>query len=158
MDIKSGNGYPAGTLSNFAPHKFVFRGVECKSMEGFLQSLKFKEPEMQRHVCTLVGSYAKRYGYNKNWWTKQTLWWNGQPINRDSQEYQDLLDEAYDCLFRQNEKARKALIATGKAVLKHSIGKRKKNETILTQQEFCSRLMKMRDTIQAENFLDFGED
>ena len=40
MDISSGNGYPAGSLSNFAPHGFIIDGVECASMEGFLQSLK----------------------------------------------------------------------------------------------------------------------
>lgn len=41
MDIKSGCGYPASALSNFAPHPFVLDGVYCASMEGFLQSLKF---------------------------------------------------------------------------------------------------------------------
>lgn len=41
MDIGSGTGYPSAALSNFAPHSFVIDGVECASMEGFLQSLKF---------------------------------------------------------------------------------------------------------------------
>lgn len=41
MDIGSGNGFPAANLSNFHPHSFVIDGVECNSMEGFLQSLKF---------------------------------------------------------------------------------------------------------------------
>ena len=38
MDIGSGSGYPSSTLSNFAPHAFTIDGVECASMEGFLQS------------------------------------------------------------------------------------------------------------------------
>ena len=59
MDIGSGTAYPSCALSNFAPHPFIIDGVECASMEGFLQSLKFKSPEMQRHVCTLVGKAAK---------------------------------------------------------------------------------------------------
>ena len=42
MDIGSGNGYPSSALSNFAPHEFELDGVKCASMEGFLQSLKFK--------------------------------------------------------------------------------------------------------------------
>lgn len=46
LDIGSGKDYPSNALSNFAPHPFVIDGVECNSMEGFLQSLKFKEPEM----------------------------------------------------------------------------------------------------------------
>ena len=38
MDIKSGSGYPQGALSNFAPRRFVFDGIECNSIEGVLQS------------------------------------------------------------------------------------------------------------------------
>ena len=62
MDIGSGAGFPAGTLSNFAPHPFVIDGVQCNSMEGFLQSLKFKDAEMQKSVCLLArfcGDYIK---------------------------------------------------------------------------------------------------
>jgi predicted NAD-dependent protein-ADP-ribosyltransferase YbiA (DUF1768 family) len=42
MDILSGSGYPSGALSNFAPHPFVFDGVQVASMEGLLQAFKFK--------------------------------------------------------------------------------------------------------------------
>lgn len=153
MDIKSGT--PTGALSNFAPRPFVFRDVECSSMEGFLQSLKFKDLDVQRSVCSLVGLKAKRRGKGKNWQRTQTLWWQGEPIKRDSKEYQDLLDEAFNSLFEQNEKARKALLATGDAVLKHSIGRRKINETVLTQKEFCSRLMDIRSRLKAEEFMEF---
>ena len=59
MDIGSGSGFPSANLSNFHPHPFVIDGVQCNSMEGFLQSLKFKEPEMQKQVCLLVGKAAK---------------------------------------------------------------------------------------------------
>lgn len=55
MDIKSGSGYPQGALSNFAPRRFVFDGIECNSIEGVLQSFKFKDIEIQKYVCTLVG-------------------------------------------------------------------------------------------------------
>ena len=143
MDIHSGKAYPSNALSNFAPHPFVIDGVECNSMEGFLQSLKFKSPEMQEAVCKLVGFAAKKKGYHKNWWTYQTLYWRGTPMKRDSKEYQELLDCAYEALY-QNTKFRKALHATGNAVLHHSIGKSKIKETILTKSEFCSRLTKLR--------------
>ena len=63
MDIGSKNGYPSGALSNFAPHPFEIDGIKCNSMEGFLQSLKFSNPEMQEYVCTLVGMAAKRKGH-----------------------------------------------------------------------------------------------
>ena len=47
MDIGSKSGYPAGALSNFSPHPFILDGVQCNSMEGFLQGLKFESKEMQ---------------------------------------------------------------------------------------------------------------
>lgn len=150
MDIGSKNGYPAGTLSNFSPHPFVFRGVECNSMEGLLQSFKFSNPDMQKEVCKLVGFAAKKKGSNKKWYRTQTLWWNGEEIKRDSDTYQQMLDEAYLAMFTQNDKARKALLATGNATLTHSIGRKKQNETVLTIQEFCSRLMHIRTILQFE--------
>lgn len=147
MDIGSGTGWPSAALSNFAPHPFIIDGIECASMEGFLQSLKYKEPDMQVEVCKLVGKAAKFKGKKKKWWRTQTLYWQGQEFKRDSQEYQDLLDRAFDALA-QNTGFQKALLATGKATLTHSIGKSKETETVLTKQEFCSRLTKIRDILQ----------
>ena len=149
MDIGSGSGFPSATLSNFAPHPFVIDGVECNSMEGFLQSLKFSNPEMQKEVCKLVGKAAKFKGKKKKWWRTQTLWWQGVEIPRDSQEYQVLLDRAFNALA-QNSGFRAALLATGNSVLTHSIGKTKITETVLTRQEFCSRLMKIRNQLKME--------
>lgn len=144
MDIGSKNGYPASALSNFAPHPFEIDGIQCNSMEGFLQSLKFESKEMQEYVCSLVGYAAKKKGKNKNWRDKQTLYWKGVPIKRDSEEYQTLLNRAYNALY-ENGKFQSALKATNNATLTHSIGKNKKNETVLTTQEFCSRLTYLRD-------------
>lgn len=143
MDIASGCGYPGSSLTNFAPHHFVFDGVECAGMEGLLQSFKFSNPDMQVEVCKLVGKAAKFKGKKKRWYQYQILYWKGVEYRRDSKEYQDLLDRAYDALYT-NPGFRKALIATCGATLTHSIGRKKKNETVLTQQEFCSRLMKLR--------------
>jgi len=144
MDIGSGNKYPSNALSNFAPHPFVIDGIACNSMEGFLQSLKFKSPEMQEEVCKLVGYAAKKKGRNKNWQQSQILYWQGTEIQRKSKEYQDLLDRAYEQL-NKNTKFRKALEATHGATLTHSIGRSKESETVLTKSEFCSRLTKLRD-------------
>ncbi|AUS01952.1 hypothetical protein NVP3058O_034 [Vibrio phage 3.058.O._10N.286.46.B8] len=143
MDIGSGNGYPSAALSNFAPHKFEIDGVICNSMEGFLQSLKFSNPEMQEHVCTLVGKKAKFKGKKKKWYREQTLWWQGLPIKRDSADYQRLLDRAFGALSG-NTKFQNALLASGNATLTHSMGRKKINETVLTTQEFVSRLTKLR--------------
>lgn len=144
MDIGSGNGYPSSSLSNFAPHPFEIDGVKCNSMEGFLQSLKFESIEMQRFVCTLVGKAAKFKGKKKKWYQKQELYWNGRTYRRDSKAYQNLLNRAYNQLYK-NEGFVKALRATNGCVLEHSIGKSKQSETVLTRQEFCSRLTYLRD-------------
>lgn len=149
MDIGSGTGYPSGALSNFAPHPFEIDGVKCNSMEGFLQSLKFESVEMQEHVCTLVGKKAKFKGKKKKWYRTQTLYWKGVPIERSSEEYQKLLDRAFNALAG-NEKFRNALLATGDAVLKHSIGKKNERETVLTRREFCSRLTAIRERLKQD--------
>jgi len=152
MDIGSGNTYPSNSLSNFAPHPFEIDGVKCNSMEGFLQSLKFESEEMQKEVCKLVGYAAKKKGKKKNWQRTQTLYWKKRAIKRDSDEYQELLNRAYEQLYK-NKKFRKALEASGNSVLTHSIGKSKMSETVLTKREFCSRLTKLRDfgTLKEKN-------
>lgn len=120
MDICSGKGYPSSALSNFAPHSFVFDGVECNSMEGLLQSFKFSSPEMQQHVCKLVGKAAKFKGKPKKWFLTQTLYWKGISYDRHSEDYQRLLDSAFEALS-QNTSFQKALLATGDSTLTHEI-------------------------------------
>jgi len=149
MDIGSKCGYPASSLSNFSPHPFVIDGITCNSMEGFLQSLKYESLDMQEYVCSLVGFAAKKKGSKKNWKTSQTLYWRGVPYKRDSKEYQELLDRAYFELSK-NEGFQKALLATNDSSITHSIGKNKINDTVLTEREFCSRLIKTRERLKSE--------
>lgn len=152
MDIGSGSGYPSAALSNFAPYPFILDGVEIASMEGFLQSLKFKNKDMQKYVCTLVGKAAKFKGKDKKWWKTQTLYWQDKEYKRDSEEYQFLLNRAYNALY-ENEGFKKTLKASS-GVLTHSIGKNDQSKTVLTQSEFCSRLMKLRMGIKLKENLD----
>lgn len=149
MDIGSKKGYPSSALSNFSPHPFVFDGVECASMEGLLQAFKFKNADMQVEVCKLVGLKAKYKGKKKNkaWKRIQTLWWMHKEYKRDSDEYQELLDRAYNALAK-NTKFQKALLASGNAVLKHSMGSSDMSSTVLTRREFCSRLTKIRERLK----------
>jgi predicted NAD-dependent protein-ADP-ribosyltransferase YbiA (DUF1768 family) len=149
MDIGSGKGYPSSALSNFSPHPFVLDDVEISSMEGWLQSLKFSNFEIQKEVCKLVGKAAKFKGKSKKWFLTQKLYWNGVEYSRDSKEYQELLDRAYEALS-QNSSFQKALVATGNSTLTHEIGKSKENETVLTKREFISRLYKIRDRLQKQ--------
>lgn len=152
MDIGSGKGYPGAHLSNFAPHPFYFDGILCNSMEGLLQAFKFDKTHMQIEVCTLVGRKAKFRGKkrNKHWMRYQRLWWNGNVYDRHGPEYQELLDRAFDALAR-NEGFRKALLATGDAVLRHSLGSSDAHHTVLTEREFVGRLTKIRARLQQES-------
>lgn len=149
MDVGSSNEYPYGALSNFTAHSFIFDGVECASMEGLLQSFKFDKPNTQIVICSLVGFRAKRQGKtcDKYWKSVQKLWWKGITFEREGSEYQELLDRAFDALS-ENKDFQKALLATGDVNLTHSIGNPNKWDTCLTEDEFCSRLMKIRDRLQ----------
>jgi predicted NAD-dependent protein-ADP-ribosyltransferase YbiA (DUF1768 family) len=142
IDIHSAHPWPSDALSNFAPHAFVFRGVPCASMEGFLQSLKFSDPAEQRAVCTLAGKPAKAKGsLKREWQATQRLWWQGEALDRHGPAYQALIDEAYEALFAQNPQARAALAATCGKALTHSIGEKDPARTVLTES---SRLMRLR--------------
>jgi hypothetical protein len=149
MDIGSGHGYPSSALSNFAPHPFVFDDIPIASMEGLLQAFKFDKIPMQREVCTNVGLVAKKRGSgrSKHWQKVQKLWWNGETFDRHGADYQALLDRAYAALST-NDGFRRALLASGDAVLTHSIGRKNPSETVLTRAEFCGRLTRLRRELQ----------
>lgn len=149
MDIKSSYRGVAGSLSNFTARRFVFDGVECASSEGLLQSLKFSDLEIQREVCMLVGADAKQRGGERNteWKERQILWWLGVEYSRESAEYQRLLDRVYETLAALSD-FQNDLLLTGEEILTHSIGNDNPKETILTEQEFCSRLMKNRERLR----------
>ena len=70
-------------------------------------------------------------------------------IKRDSREYQDLLDRAFEALAT-NKKFQKTLLDTQNATLTHAMGKKKTSETVLTTQEFCSRLTKIREQLKTK--------
>lgn len=143
VDVGNEDDSLGKALSNFEAYSFMFRGVLCHSMEGLLQSLKFEDSNKQIEICKLVGKAAKFKGKKKKWWLTQTLYWQGVPLSRQGQEYQRLLDEAFESICC-NPDFEKALQLTGEAILIHSIGKTDPTQTILTIDEFCSRLEKNR--------------
>lgn len=147
IDIHSNDAYPSCALSNFAEHEFYIDKVKCSSMEGFLQSLKFKNIKKQKQVCLLSGKDAKnstRYTLAQlRWRTIHNLYWQGKRINRFSDEYQKLLDRAYEALSR-NSDFEKALKASLSYTLTHSIGKTDKRKTVLTEYELISKLERIR--------------
>ena len=144
LDIRSNGLYPSNVLSNLCSNGFRFDGVVCSSMEGFLQSLKHKEKDKQLPICSMKGGNARKHSVT-SWQTDQIVWWKGQAIDRQSEEYQKLLRRAYQAMFDQSERFRSALMSTRGVTLTHSSGEKSPYKTIITEQEFCQILTEMRD-------------
>lgn len=142
VDIWSTSSYPANVLSNLYPNAFEIDGVRCASMEGFLQSLKTEDIEIQKEICALSGKEAKEQS-TSDWQTTQMVHWQGKPILRQSPEYRTLLHKAYQCLFEQNETFRIALLSTKDKRIYHTRGLCDPRKTILTEQEFCTMLKEL---------------
>ena len=144
LDIRSNGMYPSGVLSNLCSNAFRLDGVLCNSMEGFLQSLKHQDLNKQRQLCQLKGGNARKRSVS-SWQTDQIVWWRGQAVDRQSNEYQLLLQRAYQAMFEQNERFRAALMATRGITLIHTTGETNPYKTILTASEFCRILTELRD-------------
>ena len=144
LDIRSNGLYPSNVLSNLCSNGFRFDGRICGSMEGFLQSLKRKEPDKQRQICSMKGGNARKLSV-ASWQTDQIVWWKGQAIDRQSEEYQQLIRHAYQAMFEQSERFRAALMQTRGITLVHTSGEPNPYKTILTPAEFCGILMDLRD-------------
>lgn len=113
-------------------------------MEGFLQSLKQKDINKQRQICSIKGRNAKKQ-ISAGWQTDQIVWWKGKAIDRQSREFTALVREAYNAMFEQSERFRTALMATRGMILFHTKGESNPYKTILTEQEFCSILTELRE-------------
>ncbi len=144
IDIWSKSEYPADVLSNLCDSRFQFDGIECGSMEGFLQSLKYKDEDKQRQICLMSGKEAKRMTI-ADWQRDQIVWWKGAAVDRQSDVYMQLVRRAYQAMFEQNERFRTALLSTKGKNLYHSQGERNPFKTILTEKEFCQTLTELRD-------------
>lgn len=147
IDIHSRFDYPSNVLSNFYGNRFTFLGVECNSMEGLLQAFKCKNEDRQIELCQLVGFAAKNEGskYTATWQKSLTLWFKGVSFSRNGEVYQGIIQRAYQDMFDQSLEFRKALLSTGSSKLTHKIGHNDLTKTVLTSDEFCNTLMKMRD-------------
>jgi hypothetical protein len=144
MDIGGNNIGLGCRLSNYTARRFIFDNVECYSMEGLLQSFKFNQKTVQLEMCTRIGASANKGGQKSNWRKDQFLYWNGVSFQRQSKEYQLLLNSAYNSLFK-NENFKRDILSTENEILTHSLGKKKESQTVLTEKEFCSRLTLLRD-------------
>lgn len=143
LDIRIGTEFPVIVLCNTYPKPFVFDGVQCGSIEGFLQAVKLADYDQQVRVCSLSGLDAKNESTSL-WKESQTVCWGGTTYDRQSPEFQRLLRRVYRACYDQNELFRSALAATGSKRLVHLVGKCDPRETILTRDEMCGILTELR--------------
>ena len=165
VDIAFGDP-TSSVLSNLFSHKFLFytKGklgasddTHCLSMESFLQSLRVKDPCLQKYICeNYSGAMVQKLKVClRDWREDGYLYWNGVAIKRDSLTYQELITTAYDCLFEGNPIFRELVLPRFKDIhLIHSIGKDCEYETLLTESEFryqLNRLMQRLDFEESKN-------
>lgn len=123
-------------LSNLYPYEFDFRKFHLRSIESFFQAIKFNNPAIQQMVFVYSGTdaYHIQMASSYNWKETGYIYWQGQAIKRDSEEYDLLVDEVYISAL-QNPLYRQAVKNTTKPII-HSIGKLLKSETVFTRYEF----------------------
>jgi hypothetical protein len=132
-------------LSNFYPRPFVFDGVRCGGMEGFLQSLKCPERARQREIAALSGLAAKRAGREFDIWkVTQLLHWGGDTYLRTARGYSILITRAYDAQYAQVPGFRKDLLRLHNANIWHSIGNPDMRDTTLTEDQLIGQLERLR--------------
>ena len=151
VDILSKAPYPVCDLSNFAAHRFVLDGMEIGSMEGFLQSLKFRSRKRQVKVRLLSGKAAKKAGhFTWRWRLLKRLYYGGKRVDRFGAEYAELITRAYDAMAESNPQFVANLLSLRGCTLAHSIGKSDKRETVLTVEEFLGQLYRLQRKYAAE--------
>ena len=124
------------TLSNLFPYEFVFDGKHLNSIETFFQGIKIKDKNTQEYVFKYSGldSNSIKAASDFNWKETGIVYWQGREIKRDSEEYDDLVDELYISAI-QNPLYRNVLKNVNKPII-HSIGETSKDETVFTRYEF----------------------
>lgn len=146
IDIYSGSwDWIERELSNFTEHPFIFDGISYRTIEAFLQSLKYETPP---DINTLRGHEVyKKCHSNRGWQKDGTMWYKGEPVNRFSDAYSNLVYNAYLSMAEQNKRFLDALSDSKPYVLAHTMGCDDPNQTILTEKEFCDILNELRDQI-----------
>jgi len=137
------------SLSTPFPHDFTFHGIKIRSVEGFLQSLKYKDEQTKQHLINCYGSEACFVGasnFDEDLQYEGNLYFEGKKIDRYDIEYQELLNELYLSLC-SNSTFENSLKATGDRELLYSSGIEDPTKTLLTSREFADRLKIIRNAI-----------
>ncbi len=123
-------------LSNLFPYEFTFKGHKLNSIECFFQGIKFKDKNLQKELFKYSGKEALvlQKASDYNWKETGIIYWQGNPIKRDSDEYEQLVDELYISAI-QNE-FYKNVIKNCNLPIIHAMGEKEKSNTVFTRYEF----------------------
>jgi predicted NAD-dependent protein-ADP-ribosyltransferase YbiA (DUF1768 family) len=106
-------------VSNFAATPFVLDELAYGSVEGFWQSLKFADEVKRREVAMLDGSRAKDAGGGAP--PQDAIIYGETLVRVGTWDHWQLMERACVAKFEQNERARNALLSTGKRPLVHEM-------------------------------------
>jgi hypothetical protein len=92
------------------------------------------------------------FGRNKapDWKMNQVVYWKGNPMKREGIEYEVLLEEFFDSVYKDVEVNRDKLLLSGDLVLAHSSGAKEKKDSILSEGEFIGNLARIRNELMKE--------
>lgn len=137
-------------LSNLFPYEFEFRGKKLHSIESFFQGIKFIDKNIQDLVFYYSGVDAVHIKgcSDYNWKETGKIYWQGEEIDRYSNEYEDLVDELYISAI-QNPLYRSALKKCSAYII-HSVGDNEKNNSVFTRYEFEKQLNCLKDFLQSK--------
>ena len=140
----------SSNLSNLYPYEFTFRGKKFSSIEGFFQGIKFPDKDIQECVFSYFGMDAVnlRNVTNYDWMKTGEVYFDGKCIDRNSEEYNLLVDELYISAV-QNPLYRMALLKCDRPVI-HSIGNDDINSTVFTRYEFEYEINSLKDYLQSK--------
>jgi len=140
----------SSVLSNLFPRIILIDGITYHSLEAFFRGLCWNGSQsvLENEIAILSGLNAWRIRYVlPDWRQKQILYHNGKEIPRESEEYQRLLEYAYDCMFEQSIIFQNALRKTKGKILMHTLGNHNPKETLLTEEEYMRMLLRERDRL-----------
>ena len=143
------------SLSNLYPYTFLMDGYLINSMEGLLQSLKTDNMSEKVKMWGMSGVKCWKYGQQFNSWKETQILYdnNGKPIDRHSEEYDFLIQRAYDCWF-QNENFKQRLKESLPYKISHSMGKTDKTDSVLTKDEYIGNMERLRDKLREKRFFN----
>ena len=144
----------SSVLSNLFPHVFamstIYGMIKFASMEAFFRCLCLNNDTIDAiyDLANLSGMDAYRVRHAlPDWRVSQKVFWNGKYIERESEEYKELLKNAYDTMFECNPLFRMALKKTKGKILMHTMGETNPKETLLTPNEYMEMLNRERDRL-----------